>query len=360
MLVFSTVYPVLTRSRNVVRRFATQKKTRTRNEIKKFHQILGVAEDCADEVLRLAFVNLAKRFHPDSGTKEANATRFSEIESAYREIQRNRYERREEESKKNPDVEEFDIKHTAPQHRHYLADDVGIGTPSVRQRRYAAERAQRAMENVLEHRLKKIQATERNTLVGMDKQRAKDIKTRYGMDRLVEDLIQEAMNKGEFRDLPGSGKPLKDNACAQNPHVDFVTHKLNQVLIDNGFTPEWIQLSKEIREDKEDLKRQLVDARNRLGELPLSHEDEYQWERTLRDSRDTVQRINKKVDKFNLLVPILQKQMLQVNLKSLGDAVLAVPPDKSAVSNAKSNLSSTSDGSEGNFVQFFASLFGKQ
>lgn len=81
----------------------------------------------------------------------------------------------------------------------------------------------------MEHRLKKIQATERNTLVGMDKQRAKDVKTRFGMDRLVEDLIQEAMNKGEFRDLPGSGKPLKENACAQNPYVDFVTHKLNQV-----------------------------------------------------------------------------------------------------------------------------------
>ena len=49
------------------------------------------------------------------------------------------------------------------------------------------------------------------------------------MDRLVEDLIQEAMNKGEFSDLPGTGKPLKDNSCNQNPYVDFVTHKLNQV-----------------------------------------------------------------------------------------------------------------------------------
>lgn len=130
-------------------------------------------------------------------------------------------------------------------------------------------------------------------------------------------------------------------------------------MIDNGFTPEWIQLSKEIREDTEDLRKQLVDARNRLGELPLSPEDKYQWERALSDSRDTVQRINKKVDKYNLLVPILQKQMLQINLKALADAVLAVPPDKSAVSNVKSNLSSTTDMSEGNFVQFLASIFGK-
>lgn len=122
----------------------------------------------------------------------------------------------------------FYFKHTAPQHRHYLNFDVGTGTPSKRQRLHTVQRAQKAVDNVMEHRLKKLQAEERNTLIGMDKQRAKDIKTRYGMDRLVEDLIQEAMSKGEFSDLPGMGKPLKTTSV-RNPYVDFVTHKLNQV-----------------------------------------------------------------------------------------------------------------------------------
>lgn len=118
--------------------------------------------------------------------------------------------------------------YTAPQHRHYLTFDTGIGTLSKRQRMHTIQRAQKAVDNVMEHRLKKLQAEERNTLVGMDKQKAKDIKTRYGMDRLVEDLIQEAMSKGEFSDLSGMGKPLKTTSV-RNPHVDFVTHKLNQV-----------------------------------------------------------------------------------------------------------------------------------
>lgn len=109
--------------------------------------------------------------------------------------------------------------------------DVGFGTPNVRQKRFVADKAQKAALNVMEHRLKKMQSVERNTLVGMDKQRAKDIKTRYGMDRLVEDLIQESMSRGEFSDLPGTGKPLKQNICGQNPYVDFVTHKMNQVFI---------------------------------------------------------------------------------------------------------------------------------
>jgi DnaJ family protein C protein 28 len=48
------------------------------------------------------------------------------------------------------------------------------------------------------------------------------------MDRLVEDLIQESMSRGEFDNLAGSGKPLRHQAS--NPYVDFVTHKMNQVM----------------------------------------------------------------------------------------------------------------------------------
>lgn len=93
------------------------------------------------------------------------------------------------------------------------------------------ERAQKAVDNLMEHRMNKIQAAERNTLIEKDKTRARNIKTKYGVDRLVEDLIQEAMNKGEFKDLPGTGKPLKDRTSYQNPYVDFVTHKMNEVRI---------------------------------------------------------------------------------------------------------------------------------
>lgn len=113
--------------------------------------------------------------------------------------------------------------------------NIGVGTPSKRQKLYTAERARKAVDNVMDHRLKKLQAEERSTLVGMDKQRAKDIKTRFGMDRLVEDLIQEAMNKGEFNDLPGMGRPLKENTNTRSPYVDFVTYKMNEVQkIDNN------------------------------------------------------------------------------------------------------------------------------
>ncbi|XP_063983331.1 dnaJ homolog subfamily C member 28 [Diachasmimorpha longicaudata] len=297
-----------------------------RAALKKSYQTLGLAEDCQDEDLRLAFVHLAKQYHPDSGCSSADANKFSEVEGAYRMIQRQRNMLKER-AEQLPDVEEFDIQHTAPQHRHFLTYDTGRGTLSQRQRRFTVERAQKAVENVMEHRLKKIQAAERNTLVGKDKTRAKDIKTRFGIDRLVEDYIQEAMNKGEFSQLSGMGKPLKDRSSSQNPHVDFVTHKLNEILIDNGFTPEWIQLSKEIREESKDLQEYLNNTRETLGPFPFTSEDLNIWDAALKSAETTAKRINDKINKYNLLVPILQKQMVQINLKNFEKKAMERPPN---------------------------------
>lgn len=79
----------------------------------------------------------------------------------------------------------------------------------------------------MEHRVAKAVASD-NTIMKKDHYAKKhDIKTKYGFDRLVEDLIQESMSKGEFENLSGKGKPLKDQN--RNPYVDFTTHKLNEV-----------------------------------------------------------------------------------------------------------------------------------
>lgn len=78
----------------------------------------------------------------------------------------------------------FDFKHTAPQHRQYLSyDGFGIGTPAQRHKQYQRLRASVAIDNVYNHRVTKIQEAEtldaEQALVVKDKQRAKNIKTRY-------------------------------------------------------------------------------------------------------------------------------------------------------------------------------------
>lgn len=154
------------------------------------------------------------------------------------------------------------------------------------------------------------------------------IKTKYGFDRVVEDLIQEAMSKGEFSNLQGHGKPLS-HAQSQNPYVDFTQHKINAILLDNGFTPEWIMLKKEIREDIDELVRVLTENRSYIGEaqtLNDAEKDEWSTIVSKQEYRETA--INEKIDKYNLIVPILDQQMCRIQLKNFANKVLNSKPIK--------------------------------
>lgn len=67
---------------------------------------------------------------------------------------------------------------------------------------------QRASDRVIDHKTQ--QFGEQETSIAEPEKRAiRRSKYSKVIDRLVEDLIQEAMSKGEFKNLSGSGKPLK-------------------------------------------------------------------------------------------------------------------------------------------------------
>ncbi|XP_018561108.1 dnaJ homolog subfamily C member 28 [Anoplophora glabripennis] len=297
-------------------------------DYKKCYQLLEIDENSDQEQIRAAYLKLVKRYHPDSGTEEANTDKFHEVDKAFRLLIRKK-------SKERWDIEEAviieepDIKHTAPQHRQYLSyDGIGSGNPFQRQKQYAKVRAMKAAENVYEHRVSKAQADDSSLL---DKSRIYEtwekvplkhkIKTKHGFDRLVEDLIQESMSKGEFNNLKGSGKPLPSYQN-RNPYVDFVTHKINEVLIDNGFQPEWITLQKEIREEANRLRGDLLTERKYFGPYPLSVEENIEWSDKVYGYKDVVDKLNKKIEKYNLVVPVLNKQMLQISLENEAQRVM--------------------------------------
>nr|CAD7398489.1 unnamed protein product [Timema poppensis] len=212
--------------------------------------------DCDQEDVRQAFLKLAKRFHPDSASPEADSVKFNLIEEAYRKLNnkfaqtrlRGNGDNSDFDCNKNKAVKEFDIKHTAPQHRQYLSyGGYGYGSPQKREKQFMKHRADVAINNIYNHRVSKLSKYVDEVMVVKDKKESKKIKISSEIDRLVEDLIQESMAKGDFDHLSGKGKPLPYKNT--NPYVDFVTQKMNEVLIENGFTPEWITLQKEIREE---------------------------------------------------------------------------------------------------------------
>ncbi|KAH8323410.1 hypothetical protein KR067_008059 [Drosophila pandora] len=309
-------------------------------------RILGVHESADQNTVRHAYLDLVKRVHPDSGTEEASAERFQKVDEAFRLLQEKFAKGRRNIPEDEEEAMEFDIKHTAPQHRQYLSNEgIGVGTPFQRQKQYQQVRAMKAQERVLEHRIDKAAAGE-NTLMskGGNHFRKHAIKTKYGIERVVEDLIQEAMSKGDFNNLDGAGKPLSA-LQSQNPYLDFTTHKLNKIMLDNGFTPEWISLSKDIRDATGQLKNQLRQERIYYGEWPMQTAEELaSWKKFIEKHKEDVQQLNKLIDKYNLIVPVLQNQFFRLHLDKMAEPIFKDPDLKRNVKRPLADAKSSDQG----------------
>lgn len=206
-------------------------------------------------------------------------------------------------------------------------DGLGYGSPAQREKQYRQSRASKAYGQVIEYQIDKSKADADASALMKSGTFFRDhaIKTKYGFDRVVEDLIQEAISKGEFNELSGTGKPLS-TAQSQNPYVDFTQHKINQILLDNGFTPEWITTQKEIRTEIDHLSETLTEKRNELSEMPLTADEEEEWTRFVEAQQFLVESINQKIDKYNLIVPTLNQQMFRIEIRRISEKILKLKP----------------------------------
>lgn len=141
--------------------------------------------------------------------------------------------------------------------------------------------------------------------------------SKFGLEKTVEDLIQQSMSTGEFKEFSGFGKPLP----AYYPH-EWDSNKPHELFDDHGLIPEWITAQKEIREDLRQLRHGLSKERSYLGPFPLSSEETEEWKHIISTYRKLTEEINKKIDKFNLIVPIMNKQMIRVNLNREAEKIL--------------------------------------
>lgn len=283
--------------------------THKSKKLRDYYRLLNLDEGCSVDDVRESFHKLAKQYHPDCGSTDADSATFIKIEEAYRNVlshvikqthaRRNKAEDAEEEEEK--------FKYNTPQHRHYLSfEGVGFGTPSQREKQYRQFRADRATEQVMEYQRQKLQREYfANSITVKDVRQSKEQKITQAIERLVEDLIQESMAKGDFDNLSGKGKPLKKfSGCS---YIDPMTHNLNRILIDNGYQPEWILMQKEIKDTIEQLREALLVSRKKLGN-PLSPGEQKQWAQVCEQFQENIRKLNKRISDFNLIVPILTRQ----------------------------------------------------
>ncbi|KAM8976994.1 dnaJ homolog subfamily C member 28 [Pelodytes ibericus] len=290
------------------RRLSTHNQSRN---IKHCYRILNVPEGCTSEEVRNSYRNLAKKYHPDSGSLSADANKFMQIDEAYKTLLTH-ISKEAKEVEKHDDDDGDHKEYKVPQHRHYLSyEGVGYGTPSQRQKQYVQFRVDRATDQVLEFRKQKLERqSAENTMIAKDVRQSKKVKITQAIERLVEDLIQESMAKGDFDNLSGKGKPLdKFSSC---PHIDPMTHNLNRILIDNGYQPEWIGLQKEIRETIDKLRSEISASRKKLGN-PMTPAQSQRWVEACQLFEEEISQLNKRVNDFNLVVPLLNRQMVHFN-----------------------------------------------
>ncbi len=126
----------------------------------------------------------------------------------------------------------------------------------------------------------------------------------------VEKQIREAMERGDFDNLPGQGKPLD---LRRDPNVPEEWELAFKILKDAGFAPEWIEEDKEIRAAREELFKPLQDYLQQL--LPprtrrLAHEAQL-----IADFRENAQNLNRRIDVFNLKAPSSQVHHVRIRIE---------------------------------------------
>jgi hypothetical protein len=110
---------------------------------------------------------------------------------------------------------------------------------------------------------------------------------------IAERKVREAMDEGAFDNLDGRGQPLNLEADGLEDPATRTAHRL---LKNNGISPAWIAEGKEIEQECANLPNHLGNAE------------------TL---RARVAELNRRIELFNLSVPVKGKQKLPIRFQDL-------------------------------------------
>jgi len=129
------------------------------------------------------------------------------------------------------------------------------------------------------------------------------------MSSSVERRITEAIENGEFDDLLGRGEPLSLKALAQDENL---AHRL---LVDNGFALPWIETRNQMDEDWAGAVKRLSQRLEWLRSRETS-EGSASWARAMEVFGLEIQELNRRIDDYNLSVPLAQFQRLRLDADS--------------------------------------------
>lgn len=156
------------------------------------------------------------------------------------------------------------------------------------------------------------------------------------------DAIEEAMANGAFDNLPGAGKPL-DFSDDDNPFIPADMRLAWRMLRQHKMVLPWIDDRREIETSRTELQRQRAThlqrmrsqsdsastlaphlQRYRVGKMKAEHGA------FVRSHLEAIDRLNDKIDRYNLAVPSITLQTHRVNRERVREQLDEVMPDQSA------------------------------
>ena len=116
-------------------------------------------------------------------------------------------------------------------------------------------------------------------------------------ESLVDKLIRESMERGEFDELSGKGEPVD---LRENPFEDPDVRTAHRLLRNAGFAPAWL-------EDRKDIDATLKRARTILLRARELYQSEIPhgaaWQRAVQEFRETLAELNQRIRMYNLRAP---------------------------------------------------------
>jgi DnaJ family protein C protein 28 len=130
---------------------------------------------------------------------------------------------------------------------------------------------------------------------------------------MAEKMLREAIENGEFDDLPGKGEPID---LRENPFEDPDLRTVHRLLRDAGFAPAWI-------EERKDIDAELAAAQTKLtrawslfgpgGKAP----SEAEWERSEKEFREQVMELQQRIRIYNLKPPAVVFQRKHIDVEKI-------------------------------------------
>ena len=142
------------------------------------------------------------------------------------------------------------------------------------------------------------------------------------LESLTEKKLREAIESGEFDDLPGKGEPID---LEENPFEDPDLRVVHRLLRNAGFAPAWIEERKDIDAELEAARTKLSRAWTLFGSGAETASD-LEWQRSVKEFREKVAELNQRTRIYNLKAPAAVFHRHHIDADKIIDTIIRSTP----------------------------------